>query len=371
MADLRLENLKKSFAGQIALDNLSLDVKDGEFFVILGHTGAGKTTTLRCIAGLEQPEQGEIYMDDELISNMTPATRDVAFVFQEHILYPHMTVYENMAFPLYPRGDSESEINARVVEIAEMLHIEHLLERQPNQLSGGETQRVGLGRAMVRQPKVFLMDEPISALDAKLRAEMRAEIRWRQRETGITTLYVTHDQTEAMSMADRIAILKDGGVMQVGTAAEVYRSPANLFVADFIGNPSINLIPCKVLAEGEDIRMSFLGHLQWQVTEAEIAKKLATVNRDCEIILGVHPEDISLEDGQDTSGIPSKIYESEPLGAETIVTLSLGDNRRGETVILKVRTSPDFDKAAGQMISINFDQKQLLFFDAITGEAIQ
>ena len=370
MANLRLKNIKKSFSGQIALDNLNLDVEDGEFFVILGHTGAGKTTTLRCIAGLEQPEQGEIYMDDELISDMSPATRDVAFVFQEHILYPHMTVYENMAFPLRPRGHSESAINSRVVEIAEMLHIEHLLERQPSQLSGGETQRVGLGRAMVRQPKVFLMDEPISALDAKLRAEMRAEIKWRQRQTGITTLYVTHDQTEAMSMADRIAILKDGGVIQVGTATEVYRSPANLFVADFIGNPSINLIPCEVLAEGENIRMSFLGHLQWQITEAEIAKKLATVDRDCEVILGVHPEDISLEDGQGTNGIPAEIYEFESLGAETIVDLSLGENGEGETVMLKVRTSPDFDKAVGQIVSINFDQKQLLFFDTITGEAI-
>ena len=215
------------------------------------------------------------------------------------------------------------------------------------------------------------MDAPISALDAKLRAEMRAEIKWRQRQTGITTLYVTHDQTEAMSMADRIAILKDGGVMQVGTATEVYRSPANLFVADFIGNPSINLIPCKVLAEGENIRMSFLGHLQWQITEAEIAKKLATVDRDCEVILGVHPEDISLEDGQGTNGIPAEIYEFESLGAETIVDLSLGENGEGETIMLKVRTSPDFDKAVGQIVSINFDQKQLLFFDTITGEAIR
>ena len=371
MANLKLKNIKKSFAGQVALDDLNLDIADGEFFVILGHTGAGKTTTLRCISGLERPEQGEIYMDDELISDMTPANRDVAFVFQEHILYPHMTVYENMAFPLHPRGYSESEINSKVVEIAEMLHIEHLLERQPSQLSGGETQRVGLGRAMVRQPKVFLMDEPISALDAKLRSEMRSEIRLRQRQTGITTLYVTHDQTEAMSMADRIAILKDGGVMQVGTAAEVYRSPANLFVADFIGNPSINLISGKVLAEDENILMNFLGNLKWQVTDAEIVKKLAVVDRDCEVILGVHPEDISLEDGQDTNGIPAEIYESEPLGAETIVSLSLGENTEGETIILKVRTSPDFDEAVGQSVSINFDQKRVLFFDAVTGEAIR
>ena len=377
MANLRLKNIKKSFAGQIALDNLNLDIEDGEFFVILGHTGAGKTTILRCIAGLEQPEQGEIYMDDELISNLSPATRDVAFVFQEHILYPHMTVYENMAFPLRPRGHSDSEINSRVVEIAEMLHIKHLLGREPSQLSGGETQRVGLGRAMVRQPKVFLMDEPISALDAKLRAEMRAEIKWRQRQTGITTLYVTHDQTEAMSMADRIAILKDGDVMQVGTATEVYHSPANLFVADFIGNPSINLIPCKVSAfEDEYMQISLLDHLQYQITEAEIVKQLARMDRDCELILGIHPEDISLEDigledRQNMDDISAEIYESEPLGAETIVDLNLGKSERGEMVILKVRTSPDFDKAVGQMVAIKFDQKQLFFFDAITGEAIR
>jgi ABC-type sugar transport system ATPase subunit len=230
---------------------------------------------------------------------------------------------------------------------------------------------------MVRQPKVFLMDEPISALDAKLRAEMRAEIKWRQRQTGITTLYVTHDQTEAMSMADRIAILKDGDVMQVGTATEVYHSPANLFVADFIGNPSINLIPCKVSAfEDEYMQISLLDHLQYQITEAEIVKQLARMDRDCELILGIHPEDISLEDigledRQNMDDISAEIYESEPLGAETIVDLNLGKSERGEMVILKVRTSPDFDKAVGQMVAIKFDQKQLFFFDAITGEAIR
>ncbi|HIC18574.1 TPA: ABC transporter ATP-binding protein, partial [Candidatus Poribacteria bacterium] len=218
---------------------------------------------------------------------------------------------------------------------------------------------------------------PISALDAKLRAEMRAEIKWRQRQTGITTLYVTHDQTEAMSMADRIAILKDGDVMQVGTATEVYHSPANLFVADFIGNPSINLIPCKVSAfEDEYMQISLLDHLQYQITEAEIVKQLARVDRDCELILGIHPEDISLEDigledRQNMDDISAEIYESEPLGAETIVDLNLGKSERGEMVILKVRTSPDFDKAVGQMVAIKFDQKQLFFFDAITGEAIR
>ena len=208
-------------------------MKDEEFFVLLGQTGAGKTTTLRCIAGLDKPEEGSIYLDDVSLNDKTPAERDVAFVFQSHILYPHLSVYENMAFPLHPRKLSGEEIDRRVKDIAQMLHIEHLLMRNPNQLSGGETQRVGLGRAMVRRPQVFLMDEPISNLDAKLRTEMRVEIRWRQRELGTTTFYVTHDQVEAMSMADRIAVLDAGKIQQLGTPSQIYNHPTNLFVAGF------------------------------------------------------------------------------------------------------------------------------------------
>ena len=253
MPTVQLENLTKRFDDIIALDGINLDIRDQEFFVLLGQTGAGKTTTLRCIAGLDLPENGAIYLDNQQINHLTPAERDVAFVFQAHILYPHLTVYENMAFPLHPRGLSEDEISSRVTEIASMLHIEHLLQRKPNQLSGGETQRVGLGRAMVRRPQLFLMDEPISNLDAKLRTEMRAEIKWRQRQLETTTLYVTHDQIEAMSMADRVAVLEEGRVQQVGTPTEIYDHPANLFVAGFIGNPSMNLIPCQLATSGERV----------------------------------------------------------------------------------------------------------------------
>ena len=235
MPTVKLENLTKRFDDIVALDGVNLDIRDQEFFVLLGQTGAGKTTTLRCIAGLDLPENGAIYLDDQQINRLTPAERDVAFVFQAHILYPHLTVYENMAFPLHPRGliGGLQTSMSRVTEIASMLHIEHLLQRKPNQLSGGETQRVGLGRAMVRRPQVFLMDEPISNLDAKLRTEMRAEIKWRQRQLETTTLYVTHDQIEAMSMADRVAVLEKGRVHQVGTPMEIYDHPANLFVAGF------------------------------------------------------------------------------------------------------------------------------------------
>ena len=255
MATVKLENITKRFGELIALDDITLDIQDQEFFVLLGQTGAGKTTTLRCIAGLDKQEEGSIYLDGVSVDDKTPAERDVAFVFQSHILYPHLSVYENMAFPLHPRKLSAEEIDRRVRDIAQMLHIEHLLMRTPNQLSGGETQRVGLGRAMVRRPQVFLMDEPISNLDAKLRTEMRAEIRWRQRELGTTTFYVTHDQIEAMSMADRIAILEAGRIQQLGTPSDIYNQPANLFVAGFIGNPSMNCIPCDISSTNGELHL--------------------------------------------------------------------------------------------------------------------
>ncbi len=374
MATVKLENITKRFGDLIALDDITLDVQDQEFFVLLGQTGAGKTTTLRCIAGLDKPEEGTIYLDGVSVNDKTPAERDVAFVFQSHILYPHLSVYENMAFPLHPRRLSADEIDRRVRDIAQMLHIEHLLMRSPNQLSGGETQRVGLGRAMVRRPQVFLMDEPISNLDAKLRTEMRAEIRWRQRELGTTTFYVTHDQIEAMSMADRIAVLEAGSIQQLGTPSDIYNHPANLFVAGFIGNPSMNCIPCDISSTN--------GHLQLTLANAagndntiaiedeRIAKALNESSSESETVFGTHAEDVIVSQQPIRNAFQAEVYSVEPLGAETIVELTLGTDAAGARTILKAVTAPNFATEIGQHLHVSFVSERMHFFDKITGNAI-
>ena len=370
MPTVKLENLTKRFDDLVALDNINLDIHDQEFFVLLGQTGAGKTTTLRCIAGLDRPEEGTIYLDDQQINHLTPAERDVAFVFQAHILYPHLTVYENMAFPLHPRGLSVDEIDSRVKDIASMLHIEHLLQRKPNQLSGGETQRVGLGRAMVRRPQLFLMDEPISNLDAKLRTEMRAEIKWRQRQLETTTLYVTHDQIEAMSMADRVAVLEEGRVQQVGTPMQIYDHPANLFVAGFIGSPSMNLISCQLAASGETVYLKLIGGRQMEVVDESIAHALMASGGDRNLILGVHPEDLFVSIEQTPENMPVEVYSFEPLGAETIVDVVLGKNEADEDTILKSRVGPTLEVRIGQTLWVGFAPERIHVFDGDTGEAL-
>ena len=374
MATVKLENITKRFGDLIALDDITLDIQDQEFFVLLGQTGAGKTTTLRCIAGLDKPEEGTIYLDSVSVNDKTPAERDVAFVFQSHILYPHLSVYENMAFPLHPRKLSTEEIDRRVRDIAQMLHIEHLLMRTPNQLSGGETQRVGLGRAMVRRPQVFLMDEPISNLDAKLRTEMRAEIRWRQRELGTTTLYVTHDQIEAMSMADRIAVLEAGSIQQLGTPAEIYNHPANLFVAGFIGNPSMNCIPCDIASTNGELQLKLAGDTgnsnAVTIQDARIAKVLNDNISNSDTVFGAHAEDVLVSHQSIPNAFQAEVYSVEPLGAETIVELTLGTDATGTHTILKACTAPNFKADIGQHLYVSFVQDRMHFFDKTTGNAI-
>lgn len=373
MAKVKLENVTKRFGELIALDNISVDVKDEEFFVLLGQTGAGKTTTLRCIAGLDKPEEGSVYIDDICVDDKTPAERDVAFVFQSHILYPHLTVYENMAFPLHPRKLSVEEIDRRVQDIAKMLHIEHLLMRNPNQLSGGETQRVGLGRAMVRRPQVFLMDEPISNLDAKLRAEMRAEIRWRQRELGTTTFYVTHDQVEAMSMADRIAVLEDGKIQQLDTPYVVYNHPANLFVANFIGSPSMNCIPCKVSHNSGLLQLNLSDSPQDQsytITDNNVIAALNDLNPKNGLVFGVHPEDVLVTHEPIDNSFQAEVYSIEPLGAETIVEITLGSDAAGTNTIIKSVTVPNFQAEIGDLLYISFVSERIHFFDKLTGKSV-
>ena len=374
MATVKLENITKRFGDLTALDDITLDIRDEEFFVLLGQTGAGKTTTLRCIAGLDKPEEGTIYLDGVSVNDKTPAERDVAFVFQSHILYPHLSVYENMAFPLHPRKLSSEEIDRRVRDIAQMLHIEHLLMRTPNQLSGGETQRVGLGRAMVRRPQVFLMDEPISNLDAKLRTEMRAEIRWRQRDLGTTTFYVTHDQVEAMSMADRIAILEAGKIQQLGTPADIYNHPANLFVAGFVGNPSMNCIPSDISAANSELRLTLASNggsdNSIAIQDEKITKALNDTHPDREVVFGVHPEDVIVSHQSISNAFQAEVYSVEPLGAETIVEVTLGTDETGSHTILKACTAPNFAAEIGQHLYVTFVADRMHFFDKTTGNAL-
>ena len=373
MATVKLENITKRFGDLIALDDITLDIRDEEFFVLLGQTGAGKTTTLRCIAGLDKPEEGTIYLDGISVNDKTPAERDVAFVFQSHILYPHLSVYENMAFPLHPRRLSAEEIDRRVRDIAQMLHIEHLLMRTPNQLSGGETQRVGLGRAMVRRPQVFLMDEPISNLDAKLRAEMRAEIRWRQRDLGTTTFYVTHDQIEAMSMADRIAVLEAGKIQQLGTPSDIYNHPGNLFVAGFIGNPSMNCIPSDISRSNGELCLTLandIGNGNTVTIQSErIAKVLNDSDLNRSVVFGTHPEDVIVSYQPVSNAFQAEVYSVEPLGAETIVELTLGTDAAGTHTILKACTAPNFEAEIGQRLYVTFVADRMHFFDKVTGNA--
>ena len=374
MATVKLENITKRFGDLVALDDITLDIRDQEFFVLLGQTGAGKTTTLRCIAGLDKPEEGTIYLDGVSVNDKTPAERDVAFVFQSHILYPHLSVYENMAFPLHPRKLSAEEIDRRVRDIAQMLHIEHLLMRTPNQLSGGETQRVGLGRAMVRRPQVFLMDEPISNLDAKLRTEMRAEIRWRQRELGTTTFYVTHDQIEAMSMADRIAVLEEGSIQQLGTPSEIYNHPANLFVAGFIGNPSMNCIPCDLSSTNGELQLKLADDTKNNnsvtIQDARIAKALNDNIANDGTVFGAHAEDVLVSHESIPNAFQAEVYSVEPLGAETIVELTLGTDATGARTILKACTVPNFEAEIGQHLYVSFVQERMHFFNKTTGNAL-
>lgn len=258
MASISLQNITKKFDKKTAIDSLSLEIKEGEFFVLLGPSGAGKTTTLRIISGLEKPDSGSIFFNKQDVAQMAPAHRDCAFVFQQYSLYPHLTVYDNMAFPLRSPllKTAESEIKKRVQEIAELLHMESKLHRKATALSGGEMQRVAIGRALVRRPQVYLMDEPLSSLDAKLREELRVELRRIQKSTGSTVVYVTHDQVEATTMADRIGILEEGHLEQVGTPQNIYNDPVSLNVAQRLGSPAINVLPTDWLLHNTDIQVN-------------------------------------------------------------------------------------------------------------------
>ncbi|MGR3504083.1 ABC transporter ATP-binding protein [Pseudaestuariivita sp.] len=344
MADVTLTNVRKQFGDFVALENLDIEIRSGEFVALLGPSGCGKSTTLRMLAGLEFPTSGDISIDGRVVNDVAPGKRDIAMVFQSYALYPHMSVAENIAYPLKKRGVSAADRKVAVQRAAELLQLEPLLDRKPKQLSGGQQQRVALGRALVREPKVFLLDEPLSNLDAKLRSYMRAELIELHRRLGKTMVYVTHDQLEAMTMANRIAVMHGGKLQQFDTPDAVYNRPANRFVASFIGTPSMNQLE---------------GHLdggQFHVAGESIAIDRSRFADDLgtgELALGVRPEFVNIGDG----GLPAKIRLVENTGHEQIVTLELTDGTR-----LLARTDAGRRLDVGQTVNVGFQSDAIHLF---------
>jgi multiple sugar transport system ATP-binding protein len=356
LAKVQLKSLTKKFGKVTAVNNLSLEVKEKEFVVLLGPSGCGKTTVLRCIAGLEIPDKGEIYIGDRLVNGLEPRQRDVAMVFQTYALYPHMRVFENIAFPLENLGLAKEEIKKKVHDTARLLKIENLLDRRPRQLSGGQRQRVALGRAMVREPSVFLMDEPLSNLDAKLRVYMRAELKKLQKDLGITTVYVTHDQVEAMTMGDRVAILNEGTLQQFSDANEIYFHPVNEFVAGFIGSPPTNFFDCELTEEEPH---SFdTGVFKYVVPEhlKEKAREWPSA-----LVFGVRPQDITVQRKAEKGLIKTTLEIDEPLGDRQVFDLRIGDH------LVKALVDPDFTAVIGEELWMGFQERGIYVFDRKTG----
>ena len=362
MGKIVFKNVTKRFGKVIAVDHLNLRVKDKEFIVLLGPSGCGKTTILRLVAGLEEIDEGSIYLNDKLINDMSPKDRNIAMVFQDYALYPHMSVFDNMAFGLRNLGTPKHEIERRIKETTKLLQIGPLLERKPKQLSGGQKQRVALGRAIVRKPQAFLLDEPLSNLDAKLRIQMRVELRKLQRELGVTTIYVTHDQVEAMSLSDRIVLIKDGKIQQIGSPDELYDHPRNRFVAGFIGSPSMNFLECVLIEKhGKFVidAKDFILPLRPEV--ANIIKDSAS---GAKLILGIRPEDIYITDSKQGSTISAQVENVEPLGFEVLVHLGLGQS----TIV--VRTRPKVKIRLNEEVNVLFDDEKVHIFDGKTQEAL-
>jgi multiple sugar transport system ATP-binding protein len=353
MGTVSAHGLRKAFGEVQALDGVDLEVPDGSFFVVLGPSGAGKTTTLRAIAGLEKLDAGTVHLDGRDATADTPAARDLAMVFQSYALYPRKTAYENIASPLRARRASSTDIAAAVEQVAGLLHIERLLQRRPAQMSGGEMQRVALARALVRRPRAFLMDEPLTNLDLKLRVEMRTELTRIHRALGGTFVYVTNDQVEAMSMADQVAVLRDGRVQQVGTPSEVYERPANQWVAGFVGSPRINLLACT--AEGDHL----VGTEGWTLPRP----RWTTAEQGRPLLLGLRAEDLSVERRGDAA-LAGELYGLEPLGDRTLVDVKVGSE------LLKIKARPTVTGSPGDRLSVAVDLDRVHLFDAGTGLAL-
>ena len=378
MAGLSLKGIYKKYpGGVIAVSDFNLEIKDKEFIVLVGPSGCGKSTTLRMIAGLEEISEGELYIGDRLVNDVAPKDRDIAMVFQNYALYPHMSVYENMAFGLKLRKTPRDEIKRRVDEAARILDISHLLDRKPKALSGGQRQRVALGRALVREPQVFLLDEPLSNLDAKLRAQMRTELTKLHQRLGTTFIYVTHDQTEAMTMADRIVVMKDGLIQQVDTPQHLYDWPVNTFVAGFIGSPQMNFIDSFIRKEGDDFYVEFGSEDTKRRLGVKFKIKLPAYKNakgqldnyvDKEVIMGIRPEHIHDEPKllkEFPDGIvQANVEVTELMGAETYLYVNC------ETHYLTARVTPTTTAKMGEEIDITFEPEKIHLFDKDTEMAI-
>ena len=368
MANIKLTNVKKVYGKDVvAVDDFNLEIADKEFIVFVGPSGCGKSTTLRMIAGLEDISGGTIEIDGVVVNDLQPRDRDIAMVFQNYALYPHLTVFENMAFSLRLKKVPQEEVYEKVVNAAEILGITDYLTRKPRALSGGQRQRVAIGRAMVRDSKVVLMDEPLSNLDAKLRNQMRAEIILLRQKIDTTFIYVTHDQTEAMTLGDRIVIMKDGFIQQVGTPTEVFDMPVNLFVAEFIGAPKMNTFKTDLLCEdGKYYVTPYGAKIEVSGKKAEMLKDKKIGSR--EVILGVRPEHFVISDKNDPSAIPCKIVVNEMMGSELHLHV-VEDN--GDKLIVRIPTvSLDDDQRKGlgygSTIYVTFESKVMHFFDTET-----
>ncbi len=363
MAELEITNLRKVFGDEdetiVAVDDLSLDIEDGEFVILVGPSGCGKSTTLRCIAGLEEPTSGDVRLAGQSLLDKRPSNRDIAMVFQNYALYPHMTAFGNMAFSLEMGTDlPRDEIRRRVEDAAELLEISELLEQRPGELSGGQQQRVALGRAIVREPEVFLLDEPLSNLDAKLRSSMRAELQELQNQLGVTTIYVTHDQTEAMTMGDRIAILNQGKLQQFGTPLECYHEPNNQFVAGFIGSPSMNFLE---MAYTDGVLDN--GHVQYHAPQSLLDHIPPNTSN---LVVGIRPEHIETNaDPGDQNVINVVIEVVEPMGDRTILYTSIGE----EPIIISSAEEEIIEE--GSEIPIHFPPDKMHLFDRTSGESLR
>ncbi|RJT05446.1 ABC transporter ATP-binding protein [Halococcus sp. IIIV-5B] len=357
MSEIRLENVRKEYGeGIVAVDDFSLDIDDGEFITIVGPSGSGKSTVLRMIAGLEGITDGAIYIRDRKVNDIPPQNRDIAMVFQNYALYPHMTVENNMSYGLKLNSDlSDDEIESRVREAAGMMGIENQLGKRPSELSGGQQQRVATGRAIVREPSAFLMDEPLSNLDAKLRTHMRTELQRIQEDLGTTTIYVTHDQEEAMTMSDRVIILNEGVLQQVGTPRQVFSEPVNQFVAEFIGSPAMNFFDVALdgtTLRGEDITYTL---------SEEYAQQVAERATEDALVLGIRPEHMTFSDGSTANSIDAVLEVKEPVGDDNYLYLRSNDTE------FTMRVLGQIDQTEGDEIAVSFDESDIHIFDKSTG----
>jgi multiple sugar transport system ATP-binding protein len=363
MADVTLRQIRKSYGAVEIIHGIDLHIKSGEFVVFVGPSGCGKSTLLRMVAGLETISDGDMHIGETRVNELAPRDRDIAMVFQDYALYPHKTVRDNMGFGLRLRKFSNAEIETRVNNAAQTLQITHLLDRLPKALSGGQRQRVAMGRAIVRQPKVFLFDEPLSNLDALLRNQVRAEIKKLHRRVRETVIYVTHDQVEAMTLADRIVVLRDGRIVQVGTPDEIYGQPQHRFVAGFTGSPPMNFLPAKLAQQGDDVTLRIANATPLRLPAALARRWQSHVGQDVEF--GIRPENLSLSrQHADWPVIEAEVELVELLGAENLLTLKLGEHE------LKARLAPDVRPPIGTRLPIALDPSHFHLFDQSSGAVI-